>query len=159
MADLAKVMGLDVPAAVAPGPTIVRKTADETVNNNNTPQNDDHLLLAVAANEVWELTLLLLITQTVANGDWRFGFSVPAGTTMRFCQMRSVYPTASSDKDQTDVQEVDTEAGVNNLVFLKGIIIVSATAGNVNLQWSQKNAVVGDNTVLTNSCLIAHQIA
>ena len=33
---------------------ITYKTADQTVNNSAVLQNDDHLLLAVGANEVWE---------------------------------------------------------------------------------------------------------
>ena len=42
---------IDVPAAA----TTVYKTADEIVNNSTTLQNDDHLLLALGANEVWRL--------------------------------------------------------------------------------------------------------
>lgn len=48
------------PYEVATGSAVIaRKTADEVVNNSATLQNDDHLLLALAANEVWEVEINL----------------------------------------------------------------------------------------------------
>ena len=55
------------------GLTVVRKTADETVNNSNALQNDNHLLLALAANEVWQVELTLLLLSTSTTPDFLFG--------------------------------------------------------------------------------------
>lgn len=49
---------------ITSGPTLVRKTADQTVNNSTTLVNDNHLSLAVGANEVWAIFLCLRISQT-----------------------------------------------------------------------------------------------
>ena len=59
--------------------TIVRKTADETVNNSDTLQNDDHLLFAVAANKVWEFSIVVYMV-TLAASDFQWNLTGPAGS-------------------------------------------------------------------------------
>ncbi|GAG91867.1 unnamed protein product, partial [marine sediment metagenome] len=45
--------------AAAGGATVIRKTADQTVNNSVTLQNVADLVLPVAIGEIWAVTLLL----------------------------------------------------------------------------------------------------
>ena len=58
------------------GPTTVYKTADETVNNSTTLQDDDHISLSVLANEVWAFHMVLH-SSSDATPDIKVGWSVP----------------------------------------------------------------------------------
>src|SRR5690606_29046795 len=69
------------------GMETVMKTADESVTNNATVQDDDVLSFAVAANSsyIWELTLMA--TYSTAGGSpegLRITFEGPSGTVGRF---------------------------------------------------------------------------
>src|SRR5262245_12791739 len=58
---------------------IARKTSDETVNNSTTLQNDDNLLLAVTANEIWQFKLCILYNSSTA-ADFKMAFTFPSGS-------------------------------------------------------------------------------
>ena len=141
--------------------TTVRKTADETVNNSATLQNDDVLLLALAANETW---YFMLTFGHVGNGaaDIRVGFTIPAGATMRY---------GCSAARMTDLDTVNfcvsipgsgtTQAYAGGTdqrhVTLSGVVVNGGTAGDLQFQWAQDTATVVDTKVLTNSYLEAHK--
>lgn len=129
----------------------VNKTADETVNNSDTFQNDDELLLAIGANEVWAFELYLLSSSS-AVADYKGKFVGPSGATV-YAQF------ASSNHLPAD----QTLVGVGRVggVFQKwhGVIINGATAGNLQFQWAQDAAEASDTKVLAGSCLVATQLA
>ena len=160
---------IDVPA----GPTIVSKTADEIVNNSTTLQNDDHLLLAIGANEVWLIDFYLLCNATSsATPDIKFGWAYPTGCSIRWG------PAGAGNNTLTTTWGFTNTAGYSNsfsetgvsyqglayppndqgAIHLIALVINGGTAGNVNLQWAQSTATVEDIKVQTNSCLIAHKI-
>lgn len=60
-----------------------RKTADEPVTSSTALQDDDHLLLAVGANEVWEFDMTLYVTGDVG-GDLALTVAGPAGSAERY---------------------------------------------------------------------------
>lgn len=131
---------------------VVRKTADQTVNNSTTLVNDDELLFAVAANEVWVFRVYLLVA-TGGTPDIDFSFSCPSGATVRWCL----------GSDSVREFAAGTEmywAGALTKGFgeLLGIVINGSTAGNLQLQWTQNVANVSDTKVLTDSCIIATQV-
>lgn len=140
--------------------TTTYKTADETVNNSTTLQNDDHLLFAVAANEVFEFTMVL---RTISQGaaDIKFAITVPTAATIE-------WEFIGRDEGATMVQATQIGSGTsvgaygvatNYIHTIRGIIINSTNAGNVQLQWAQEAADVSDTKVLANSCIIAHKLA
>uniref|UniRef100_A0A6M3IYH6 Uncharacterized protein n=1 Tax=viral metagenome TaxID=1070528 RepID=A0A6M3IYH6_9ZZZZ len=137
--------------------TRVRKTADETVNNSDVLQNDNHLLFAVAANEVWELTINILALSATATPDLKANITVPAGATGALQWIGS-----------TNYTETYAIGGLNpvfplvatlGLFQLKAIVVNGANAGNVQFQWAQQTATVQNTTVKANSCIIAHKLA
>ena len=147
---------------------IVRKTANEIVNNSATLQNDDHLLLAIAANEIWFIDVRLLLNAASVNADWKFGWSVPTNCTLYWGFIGhdlTSWPwreTALADSPPllriaTDTVNCGARIGIHG-VMLNAVAINSANAGNINLQWSQSTATAEDNTILANSFLIAHKI-
>ena len=140
---------------------IVRKTADETVNNSTTLQNDDELLFAVAANEVWEFELLALINSS-AVADIKFQFTGPSGSSIYQFNVGENAATTdfiSAVEPGGPVSDVRGQGLAMINAILRGIIVNGATAGNLQVQWAQNTAEVSDTKVLTNSILIGHKIA
>jgi hypothetical protein len=159
-------------ASVAAGPTIVRKTADETVNNSATLQNDDDLLLAIAANEVWLVELYLLQKSPSTTADFKMGWAYPAGCSIYWGvpNLNTTYGTGGqywlTVVAAGTIGAILTEASTLAAASLNGtqgihitaIVINGATAGTLNFQWAQNTATAEDTKVLANSCLIAHKL-
>lgn len=137
---------------------IVLKTADETVNNSTTLQNDDELLLAVAANDVWAFILLLRIA-TTAVADFRLTFTVPAGGVIKLqsdVNGAGTYIGVGNEVDFTaQIAMAFATASANAPANFKVLYIGGAAAGVVQLRWAQGTAEVSDTKVLANSHIIA----
>lgn len=139
--------------------TKVYKTADETVNNSVTLQNDDDLLFAIGANEVWAFKVYLLFN-TGTPTNIKFNFTAPTG-----------YDSASQwsfdDATQNYTQTFGTGilwrggngSGFNQSAVATGVIMNGSNAGTLQMKWAQQNATVADTKVLKGSYLIAERIA
>jgi len=143
---------------------VVRKTADETVNNSTTLQNDDHLYFAMGANEVWYVEIFLIIDSSTS-ADFKSGLSLPSGATAHWMAIGSSEATISNIV-ATGLTETNSDAswgtgaGTPRLRDILSIIVINdATAGNFQLQWAQNTAEASDTILKTNSCLIAHKLA
>jgi len=144
------------------GATIVRKTADEIVNNSTTLQNDDHLLLAVGANEVWSFFAYLKVISQTGTPDIKFDWSLPTGGVIQSLPHDDIAVLAAN----TPIAPIG--AGTNftfalpanseRIALVWGLYVGGANAGNVQLQWAQITATAEDTKVLANSFLIAHKI-
>lgn len=131
---------------------VVTKTANETVNNSDAYQDDDELVLAVLANEVW-----FFETRIVWHGDGvpdiKFQFTVPSGTTMRWeSQSVGLAPLTESDEKTRSGAGV----GVNQMHYARGLIFVGGNAGDVQVQWAQNVADMSDTVVLAGSMIWGH---
>lgn len=135
---------------------VVRKTADETVNNSTTLQNDDALKLAVSANQVWALRLYLL-HNTSAVADIKITLTGPAGSTIYGRTVAtSVTATLTEQTGASMAFQGDGAAALETIDFL---VIIAGTAGDIQLQWAQNTLEASDTKVLANSCLLAVQTA
>jgi hypothetical protein len=127
-------------------PVTVRKTTNETVNNSTTLQNDDELFIAVEASVTYDFEAEI-IYNSGATPDLKFGWTFPSGLTMFY----AVYAAGGGtflgyNEIETSVPAVDG-AGAAVGVLLKGTVIVSSTAGTLQLQWAQ-NALNASNTIV-----------
>lgn len=132
----------------------VYKAADETVNNSATLQNDDDLLFAIGANEIWELLVLVWVSSN-STANFQYKVTAPSG--------------AAGHADHISQDGINTKAlGAGHaftcsedpyLAEAKYIVVNSSTAGNVQLQWAQNTKNASDTTLKAGSCLIAHQLA
>ncbi len=147
--------------AGAGGATLVLKTADEVVTNNTTPQNDDHLLFAVGANEVWAFYMLLRYKEDASIG-LKAQFTVPTGGAIEIITHNIVGP-ASGTADLNPIAaattwnygaQTTTRLGLHWCVYIGG-----GNAGNVQFQWAQLNTSGSALTVEENSFIIAHKLA
>lgn len=141
---------------------IKRKTADETVNNSATLQNDDHLSFPIAANEVWTFDLRLFIVGD-ATADLKAAFTWPTGATAIWAPhgqraADSVVTSAAGTSTSGTAVSLGADAGPALLV-IAGTIENASTAGTVQLQWAQQTATVANTTVKRGSVLIADRLA
>lgn len=142
----------------------VRKTANESVTLNATPQNDDHLLFAIGSNEVWIVQCVLFYTSNnTANCQIKIGWSVPASATGTWSWMATSSGAALEQGTALSIATTDNNIGAtatgDQVVRLNATVVNSSTAGNVNLQWSQSASDATATTVNANSTLLAHRIA
>ncbi len=137
-------------------PLLVRKTADETVNNSNVLQNDDELLFAVGVNEIWEFTIYI-IYNSGATPDFQHNLTGPAASTI-YQHGTGLTPAAAASIVVSASNWLGFGSAVLGLV-IKGIIVNGANAGNLQLQWAQNTADASDTKVLTNSCIVAFKLA
>ncbi|GIH29101.1 hypothetical protein Aph01nite_74110 [Acrocarpospora phusangensis] len=137
----------------------VIKAADESVASSTVMQNDDHLLLPVAANTRYLVdSLVKYFGEDLA--DMKFGWTAPAGATLDWYS--DAYWTGTSDSGKV-MREVRTLAqtqscGCSGASFtfaaaLRGTLNVGGTAGNLQLQWAQVTSNGTANQVLTGSLL------
>jgi len=149
------------------GAKIVRKTANQTVNNSAVLQNDNHLLFAIAANEVWLVDVYLLITSVSQDSDFKAGWSYPVGCTIKWgSEMNGtanywtpVGTAAIPNAIRTEALTFTGGSGASTYAsHYIAIVINGANAGNINFQWAQNTATVEDTIVLLNSCLIANKL-
>lgn len=142
---------------------VVRKTADESVVSSTAFQDDDQLLMAVAANEIWRFELMLIVTG-LFDIQCRFtfpsgridgsGWGINAGTsTIELHNLGSGSSpslTFSGRADSTSVPRTH---------HLAGLLANGGSAGNFTLQWAQGTSG-GTATILkTNSTLWAAKLA
>jgi len=173
------IVNADVNAAAAidyskltgiPTISIVRKTADQTVNNSTVLVNDNHLLHAVGANETWLFRLYLLQQSVSTDSDFKIGWAYPVGCTIKSGapQVRGAsagaYWLSSINTGQpaaiyteADSQPIGTGNFTQGLTVI-ALVINGANAGDIVFKWAQNTATVEDTKVLTDSFLLAQQL-
>lgn len=145
---------------LAAGPhLIVRKTADES-DSTGVLQNDDSLLLALLANEIWQFRLNLLVV-SAATTDFQARLTFPSGSISGLIWSANAGTIAGADFSATASPSVTTIVPtantVSNHVILEGVISNGGSAGNLQLQWSGNTAVAC--VVKANSTLWAVKLA
>lgn len=133
------------------------KTADETVNNSATLQDDDDLFVALVANATYWIVLNLFYT-TGATPKIKFGWTFPTSATLR-ATLTGYFSSALQcvRAIETDVSVMDSGTGFG--LVTAGRVVTSGTAGNLKLQWAQNTANVSNTQVLIGSSLLAERVA
>lgn len=144
------------------GLTIVRKTADETVTYSTDFQDDDHLLLAVGINEVWDVFVCLKLIADNDTVKHKIRFTVPTnGVFNWYCHgdIGATGATTPLTLRTTGALSSIASTTTETALLIWGHYIGGDTAGNLQLQWC--NAVYEDTAgkVLTNSYILAHKLA
>ncbi len=144
---------------------IVRqKPTDEGPITTTTLQNDNDLILPLAANSAYELEGYLAATGGVmGNGDIKLGFTGPAGVTYRFTTTGyHIAGTPPATGNSASLSSGTASAGVNggsaSPVDIKGWVTTSSTSGNFTLQWAENTGNATGTTVLAGSRLKVRRI-
>jgi len=150
----------------APGPAElkIRKTANEIVTSSATPQNDDELVFAIEANEIWEFEAYLIANCSNDTRDIRIGFEVPAGATLRWSGSGPEISINAGNVSRAATNfTVATGAGTlsygvtltSAFIRITGVVVNGAIPGNVQVRWAQNSSGVQPLTVEANSYLRA----
>lgn len=127
-------------------PLTIVKPADEPLTSNATLQNDNDLLVSVAANATYKFDCTL-IYEGGTNGasDLKFKWAVPASATLTI-NIPAYFFTDNTTHgpsyiDQTTTQALGTRgAGVRQSVAMTGSLLVSSTSGTLQLTWAQNTS-------------------
>lgn len=128
------------------GIVFARKTADEGVTSSTTLQNDDHLVVALNANQGYEIEGVLYAATDNNAHDLSLAFTVPAGATMKI-GYHSVQENGTTVREADVLTSsgtigtvVDLSSANNNIMFIRGLVRTGGTAGDVQLQWSDDSS-------------------
>lgn len=140
-----------------------RKTAIESVASTTVLQNDDHLVVAVAANSTYELSGMLHYDGAAA-GDLKLNWTGPTGATLAATYQRLAGTAAAITDDviaagdiATDVQ-VGCTGGGTNALLIHGLVRVGSTAGNFRLTWAQWTADATATRLLVDSFICLRRV-
>lgn len=146
-------------------PLTVVKTSTESITSSTTLQNDDELLLPVEASAQYILGGMIRY-QASSAGDLKLAWSYPTGATMNWV------PHGIGSAETTLVGQILTQsqtissqptlggpAGLTSIARLTGHLIVSTTAGNLQLQWAQGTSDATATSILSGSHLRLERIA
>jgi hypothetical protein len=146
-------------------PLYVRKTADESLANSTTLQDDDHLFVSVVANAVYSVQGWILFTAGNV-GDFKMGWSAPTGATFNWNAGGSVNTNLQATFfDVQDVGNTDSVGGNigsttrTQTATPHGLLKVSSTAGTFKFRWAQNTSEGTSLTVLTDSALMLQRVA
>lgn len=153
-------------------PHVVRRASDATaINADDTLGNDDTLLWAIGANEVWYFQAWIIATAANSTADIKMGVSVPASATALWGSLATAgaagvsgYGSIASGSTpgvlQTESGSVTYGTGSGSFGYhIAGTVINSTNAGNVNLQFAQGTSNVSDLVIKANSILLLWRLA
>lgn len=136
------------------------KTADETVTNNNSVQDDDHMnnVLILDANTAYTFETYWSVDQGGGvNGGLKWELIVPTGTVIT---TTTKWTTEGAGGDSTNFvhesQDTNTQAETINQSFMNtdlasfravGQIKTSGTSGTLGFRWSQANTNATGTTI------------
>ena len=144
-----------------------RRTADQSVTSSTALTNDDTLVVPVVASGVYEVQWDLKIDGNAA-GDFKYAFTGPASATMTWSSSgQAVGATASTDAYSiqdataigTNITHGTIASGTPTHVRGNGILVVSVTAGNLQLQFAQGTSSGTATKTLIGSWLRARRVA
>ena len=149
---------------------VIRKAATEAVNTSTTLQDDNDLVFAVAASEVWAVRYVLRADGAVG-GDIKYHVNGPSGVGGWFGVV-GPGTTATTFVNSTVNNEADTAVGGGGAPaagtygasawtahYVEALVVNGATAGNVTLQWAQATSSGTDTRLAADSFLIATRIS
>ena len=132
----------------------VIKTANETVTNNATLQDDDQLFFPIAANEKWAFRFVLQ-ANAPATPDIKFAVTAPGGATCTVGVLDAEGAVAVGNLGCGVSSGLIVGNTTNDVYEVVGTVVNGATPGNVTLQWAQNTANGAGSVVYAGSYLLA----
>jgi hypothetical protein len=117
----------------------VIKAADQVATQSSTTlQNDTTLLFAATASSVYAFDAWIPVNDSNATADIKVGFTVPAGATIAASVTAGTASCAiTASGGSCAVTTVNTTYA---MIQIRGAVTMSATAGNVQLQFAQNTS-------------------
>jgi len=133
-----------MPSRLAPPTIVVVKTANETVNNSATLQDDNHLSFHLPANGQWIFDASIKWSSG-ATPDLKLDWTLPSGATGTYGVVGDqAQATPDAQLSITTSNVFLSSGGGNFSTYLAGEITMGSAAGLVTLQWAQNTANASD---------------
>jgi hypothetical protein len=141
------------------GDAYIWKTSDQTINSNNTLQNDSELVIPMDASSVYAWQLIAFLSAPNIGTDWKIAFVWPTSATGYWNPQGNStgVPLWGNDGTGLNAPAIRTEAsgtvnisggaGVLHGLHIIGITVTAGSAGNLQWQWSQNTLDAGNSTV------------
>jgi len=134
------------------------KTADETVTNSTTLQNDDHLSFVTYPNDMWYLKLVLIVRQPAPvsfNSEIKVAFTFTAGALSLSSWTLDTGGGIGFKEWNTSGSStgMDADLAYPNVHVIEGFLQAATTITTFQLQWAQATADTGGVTVYKGSTL------
>lgn len=145
-------------AAAASYSTLVKKTANQVINNSDVLTADSELKIPCAANKTYAFKGFIYCASS-PTPDLKFSFSIPAAASIIGVHdaLIGASGTATNVVGSVDltipVILTTSSSSVTVEIGIKGLITIGATAGDVVFQWAQNTATVSDSVVYKGSHL------
>lgn len=139
-------------------PLYAEKTADETVNNSAALQDDNELVLAVAANTKYEVTSLIRYNSGTTP-DLKVKYTVPTGATLKWAMFAAGSGVFLGYQQDETTTAANDGAGVGVACLVKGILTVGVNAGSLTTQWAQNTANASNTIVQAGSYLLLRRMS
>jgi hypothetical protein len=144
--------------------SFARKSADEPVISSTVLQDDNHLFLPMLASETWTWEGFILY-DGATTADLKIAFTVPAGATGAWGVVGADVTTTTSLNvtsfgaygDANTISLGALGAGTLACAFVQGTVIMSGTAGNLQLRWAQVASIATNTNIFTNSWLLGYR--
>ena len=146
--------------------TLVRKSGDESVTSSDVLQNDNELVVALAASATYEVRYAF-VYQAGTTGDLKWQWQAPSDVVGIESALRISNSAASSEGNVRASSGAFTSGagGVlsaggtgGNASILGSMMLVTTTGGNLQLTWAQETSN-GTATILRTGCwLIATRL-
>lgn len=123
----------------------ISKTSNESVTSSTTFQNDDQLVLPLAASATYAFEAFLIYDGSTA-GDLKLQFTGPSGCAMNWANFANVSGAASATLTygpimntlaQVTPQGIACNGATAMCARPAGIVINGSTSGNLQLKWAQ----------------------
>lgn len=161
-------MRLTAALLTAAQPRLVRKDADTTIISDSTLNDDPDLFLSVEANAIYRLQFYLKVTGNTT-GDFKMQLTGPSGSTGSFgAYGLDTTATATGGAGATpefirttlnNPRSYGTTSTASPQVILgTGLVRIDATAGTLQLQWSQDTSTATNTILQQDSWMELHRI-
>ncbi|MBS1561315.1 MAG: hypothetical protein JSS89_06895 [Bacteroidetes bacterium] len=149
-------------ASAATAPPFARRTSDLAYAATGLV-NDPQLAVALTANDVFEFEAMIAYSGVTSAAAMRLAFTVPAGASIRWGIVNGGFASVSPMSVSTsgtaisDIPVNTTTPTNEQVIYVKGLVVMSATAGNLQLQAATTTASTTVN-LLTNSFIKATKV-
>lgn len=148
---------------------VIVKTADESVTSSTTMQNDNELLVPVAANTRYWVECFLIYSAH-PNFDCKTGYSGPSGSTFDWCGDGLISGETTTVGEVTkSLQGLGSTPGhagvlesgspIDMVAMHKGVLTTGGSAGTLTLRWAQLSSGATPTIVRAGSVLIVTRVS
>lgn len=140
------------------------KSANETVTSSTTLQNDDDLVLALAASATYQIWGWVKYSQNLAISGTSgivVGFTIPAGATWEWSSHGTAGTASATTYDTVLATGTGTRSlasnGATTMTFAPIGNLTTTSAGSLQMQWAQVSSSATPTTVYLGSWLQARR--